>query len=49
MYVTDVQLGLHVGLLTAGTGAVSDSTLCLRIPSLLYILLSVIFVTGSHV
>ena len=31
-YVTDVQLGLHVGPLTAGTGAVSDSVACLWIP-----------------
>jgi hypothetical protein len=26
IYVTDMQLGLHVGPLTAGEGAMSDST-----------------------
>ena len=28
IYVTDVQLSLHVALLTAGAGAVSDSVDC---------------------
>ena len=31
-YVTVVQLGLHVGLLTVGAGAVSDSVVCLWDP-----------------
>ena len=45
-FVADVQLGLHMGPLTIGAGAVSDSVACDWIPSTNWISLSGLSMRG---